>query len=1070
MLRKTAHIQIFTLLLLFSTSVPLFAQRTEILASPERDYRNALELYDKAKYSAAQKVFEAVIDRIDNTNDETQVNAEYYQAVCALELFNRDAEFMLKEFVRRHPESPRVKVARYQLGRYYYRKKKFKDALEWFEKVDEYDLSNSELAEFYFKKGYSYFRTDNLKEASRLFYEIKDTEGDYRDPALYFYSHIAYEEGNYQTALEGFDKLRTHAGFGKVVPFYIAQILYMQHKYDELISYAGPLIDTAKVKREGEIARLIGESYYRTDRFKEAVPFLELYHKKSPNVSRDDRYQMGYAYYRSDQHNEALQQFNRVTDKKDPVSQAAYYHMGDSYLQLERKSNARSAFKEASKMEFDTEVRENSLYNYAKLSYELDYDPFNQAIGSFEAYLNEFPQSDKKEEVYDFLLNVYMKTKAYDKALASLDKINNKDLRLQTTYQIVAFNSGVEHYGRREFKEAIEAFDKVNTYPIDKEITNNAIYWTGETYYSLGEYENAIVQYDKFRAQPGAILHPHFNLANYNKGYAYIKKKQYAQALAPLRSFAAAYNKDDRTLLNEAYLRIGDCFYVDKRINDAIEYYEKAVEIKLVQNDYAYLQQALCYGLLLKYDKKVAVLKKALSEYSNSKLAVELKYELAETYRLQGNSTKAMSSYRSVIDDHPASAKVVLAKSQLGLLLYQSGKKSQGIAMLEDVARNATSYPEAKDALNSLKLIYAAEGTPEKYPDLLNALAYVNLEDAELDTLNYNAAEQHYFNESYDKALTAFDKYLEKFPDGIFFLNARFYRADCYLRQNREAEALADLNHIIGLSNNRFTEDALLWAAELNFKKEDYNAAVGNYLSLENVTSLPERLLIAQIGQLRCFDKLHNCSSAVTYADKVRAHELASDEDKQEAGIIKARCLLDAGQLANARREFEGVADGLRNKYAAEAKYQIAYIWFLETDYDKSDDAIKEYLQKGPAYDHWVAMCFLLLAENSIAQGDYFQAKATLQSLIENHDGAYLVNKAQERLDWIIEQENAQKAAPGGENFDVRMQGVDDGQEDLYREDDLRPRRERRRGNSAVPDSVGNLNGQPNMIEEGGQR
>ena len=96
MLRKAVHIQILTLLLLVSTSASLFAQRTEVFASPERDYRNALELYDKAKYSAAQKEFEAVIARINNTNDETQVNAEYYQAVCALELFNRDGRYWVQ--------------------------------------------------------------------------------------------------------------------------------------------------------------------------------------------------------------------------------------------------------------------------------------------------------------------------------------------------------------------------------------------------------------------------------------------------------------------------------------------------------------------------------------------------------------------------------------------------------------------------------------------------------------------------------------------------------------------------------------------------------------------------------------------------------------------------------------------------------------------------------------------------------------------------------------------------------------------------------------------------------------
>ena len=152
--------------------------------------------------------------------------------------------------------------------------------------------------------------------------------------------------------------------------------------------------------------------------------------------------------------------------------------------------------------------------------------------------------------------------------------------------------------------------------------------------------------------------------------------------------------------------------------------------------------------------------------------------------------------------------------------------------------------------------------------------------------------------------------------------------------------------------------------------------------------------------------------------------------------MIKGRCALANNNLDASFSQFEMVADGSRTKNAAESKYQMAYIWFLRNDYDKSDKAIKEYLTNGPNNDHWLAMCFLLLAENSIAEGDYFQAKATLKSVIENHDGAELVKKAQERLDWIVAQEAKQNGAKRTEPFDVKMDGYEEGQENLYDDDD----------------------------------
>ena len=115
-------------------------------------YNSALELYDKEKFSAAQEKFAAVLKQIDDKKSEMAVNSSYYQAICGLELFNIDAENLLIEFIYAYPESPKVKLAYFHLGRYKFRKKKYDEAIEWFAKMDIYDLSDKELAEFILKR------------------------------------------------------------------------------------------------------------------------------------------------------------------------------------------------------------------------------------------------------------------------------------------------------------------------------------------------------------------------------------------------------------------------------------------------------------------------------------------------------------------------------------------------------------------------------------------------------------------------------------------------------------------------------------------------------------------------------------------------------------------------------------------------------------------------------------------------------------------------------------------------------------------------------------------------------
>lgn len=1070
MLKRTVFIA--GLMLIFAAG--LQAQKSEIYTESNKDFRNGLELFDKEKYGAAREAFEGVLERITDPNDEIRVNAEYYHAVCALELFNKDAEHLLTEFIRHHPESPRMQSCYFQLGKYHYRRKKFKDALKWFDMVDEYKLDNKELAEFYFKKGYSHFREGNLDEADKYFYQIREAESDYRDPALYFHSHIQYEKGNYQTALNGFEQLKDHPSFGKVVPYYIAQIFFLQKKYDELIAYAPTLLESQNVKREAEIAHIIGKAYYEKGMYEEAVPYFEKYLQRNGNATRDDRYQMGYTYYKVGDWDKALKQFNRVTDKKDAMTQLAYYHIADAYLKKDDKTAARDAFGEASKLKFDPEVEENALYNYAKLSYELDYNPYHEAVIAFEDYLNRYPDSDKKEEAWNYLINVYMTTHNYQKALESLDKIPNKNMKQQTAYQLVAFNAGVELFANGKYKKAIDAFNKVHNYPIERDITNEAVYWTGESYYRLGEFENAIVQYVKFQGKPGAILSPRYATTNYNIGYAYVKKKQYPNAISYFRKFTTNYKDEDRKRLNDAYLRIGDSYYIQRKFSDALHFYDKAIEVRLIDTDYAMLQKSTCYGLAGNQSSRITQLRTLITDFPSSPYLVDAKFQLAEAYRLEGQKSEASKYYRQVVQEFPNSLFVKRALLQIGLIQYQNGETNEAIATLKRIANESTSMSEANDGLKALKSIYSDMGQPNEYIKFVESLPYWDPHPGELDTLQYEAARDLYFAEKCNEAVPAFTAYLNKFRKPIFEVEARYYRAMCNYNAGKTQEALKDLNFIASLPSNIFSEDALLLAGRLNYENDDYQAALANYMSLEKIAELKDRVLEAQIGQMRCFHRLGNCSSAIQYADKVISADKTTESDRVEAHMTKGHCYKETGDLTMAKKSFDKVSKMTKAEAGSEAQYYVALILHQQGKYDESDEEVREMLKRVPTYDHWVAMSFLVLAENAIAIEDYFQAKATLQSIIDHHDGADVVRRAQERLDWIIQQESKSNTGDTRrEDFNIEMDGYKPGQEKLYEDDPGKEPKERRKGKKPKDgdgENPGGESGNPESPENPGDQ
>ena len=127
-----------------------------------------MQLYENQKYGAAQHFFDKVVETHKDPNSLARVDAEYYSAICAIELFNKDAELLLKQFIEKHPESPHKRTAYFNLGKYNYRKKKYKEAIEYFWAVDIYDLTADEKAELYFKRGYSYFELSEKNETEKL--------------------------------------------------------------------------------------------------------------------------------------------------------------------------------------------------------------------------------------------------------------------------------------------------------------------------------------------------------------------------------------------------------------------------------------------------------------------------------------------------------------------------------------------------------------------------------------------------------------------------------------------------------------------------------------------------------------------------------------------------------------------------------------------------------------------------------------------------------------------------------------------------------------------------------------
>ncbi len=1025
------------ILVFYTCAVSGFAQQSQIYKDADANFKTGIELFQKEKYNAAQKCFVKVIETHPDLQSLVRIDAEYYKAICAAELFNKDGEFYLKQFIKEHPESPKVKSASLYLGFSNYRKKKWREAIDWFEKVDVYDLTTEQLPEFYFKRGYSNFMLNKYPEAKKDFYELKDVENSFSAAAKYYYAHIVYSEKNYETALIEFSKLQKDETFGSVVPYYIAQIYYLQGRYAEVIAYVPDLLDTAVTKRVPELAKVLGESYFRKNKFKEALPYLKKYEKAAGTLQRPENYQMGYCLYSVKDYDDAVDYLIKVTNIDDSLGQNAYYHIGDCYVKLENKQNARNAFGQAAKLDFDKSIQEDALFNYAKLSYELAFNPYNDAIKAFQQYLRKYPNAAHADDAYAYLVNLFITSKDNKSALEAIDNIKVLTPELKQAYQKIAYYRGIDLFNNLEFDKAIKLFDKSMTYTFDKNIRAMATYWKAESYYRNKQYDKAIDNYQTYIAEPGAISKSEFSDANYNIGYAYFKMSDYENSVLWFRKFVTFKTQADQKKINDAYNRIGDGYFMTRKFSEAVDYYGQSYKMHMINADYALYQKALANGVLKKYAEKISDLKAFIAAYSttSSTYVQRAKFELATAYESNNQTDLALSGFKKFIDEYPNSVYINTALSKVGLIYYRKKDDANAFTYFDKLIKRDRKSSDASAAITIVKEIYSTKGDVEGLQTWMQSIGET-IPQAALDSIAYTPGRNHYLEQDCKNAIIDFDKYTQKFPDGIFITQASFYKAECNYKAGNTDAALTGYAAVISKNKNEFTELSLAYASEIAFAKKNYATALDYYKQLEQNAENPKNNTAAKIGIMRTGYEVKDYTATIEYAGKVMSLDKIGSELINEAHYLTAKSYLASAKLEEALIEFKTVATNSKSEIGAEATYNVANIQYTKGDYKASQKTIFEFFKKADDYPDWIDKSLLLLADNYIALKDNFQAKTTLQSVIDDSKNVEMVKTAREKLATIVAAEEAAKLSKTipAEPVQIQFDGNSKEQKKLFTE------------------------------------
>ena len=1002
---------LFPFVVMLMSSFVSFAQPTFVITDPESKYKEVKDYFSREQYALAYPLIKELKAAYpgNTATDHAYLNDDisFFEIICELKLMQPVGKENAERYIATFNNQPRNEQMSFHLAHYYFLLDDFSNAIRYFDLAGYDNLNNSQIADAKFEKAYAYFNLKNFTNAKPLFYEIQQIpDHKYYIPANYYYGFISYNDGQYAEALKCFKLVETHDEYKGVVPYYIAEIYYFQGKKEEALTYGeSVLAQGTAVYYEKQLKLLTGQLYFEKKQFKKALPLLRDYVASSDKVSKEVLYELSFCYYKENLYVEAIEGFKQLSNERDSMGQNSMYLLGDLYLQTGQKANARNAFLFCANNNSNEKQQRVSRFNYAKLSYELGYQ--DVALNEMKKYLKDYPGSEYDTEAREILVSLLANTNNFSDALALYESFDKPTLSMQKVYPRILYGKAIEYLNDQQLAFAETLLDKVLANSHSGKIIPYANFWKGEIAYRQQRYDDAIRHLGLY-LQSGAEAQGEANplTARYNTAYSFLQKENYRQALNYFQQVSVKSSATASLIEQDAFIRSADCFFMLREFSKAGSMYDQVINSAQTQGDYALYQKAMIAGIK-SASEKVKILNSIPRQYPKSSLLQEVNMETALTFLADEKFMDAVPYLDNIIASTDGGLKPK-AYLKLGLAYYNTNDNKKALSNYQALIKAYPQSPESAEALGIIKDIYVEEGKPDEYLELMRKYG-VNISVSEADSLTYTAGLMKYEKNDCQAAITGFDNYISRYPNGSYMLDAQFMRSICLQKNKQYQDALKGYDFIYSKGLNKYYEKATLEAARISyFELKDYPNAKKYFESLRLNAVNQDNLLEALRGLVRSYYLMKDYTQANDAARDLLSKKGISTDDKSIGFLVLGKSQQLANDCNAAISSFKSASAINKSSWGAEARYETANCQFSLGNLTASEKAAMAVIKETGSYDFWVTRSYILLGDIFMKQKDYFNAKATYESVAQNAAIAELKAEARQKLDAAIEEEKQQ--------------------------------------------------------------
>jgi TolA-binding protein len=455
-------------------------------------------------------------------------------------------------------------------------------------------------------------------------------------------------------------------------------------------------------------------------------------------------------------------------------------------------------------------------------------------------------------------------------------------------------------------------------------------------------------------------------------------------------------------------IRLGDCYYVSKQYDDALATYARAKTLGSSDHDYVLLQTGIMSGIQRKYADARNQFTELIKNYPKSQYRDEAIFQRAQYEIEQGNYPSSVEGLSLLIRESPSSPFVPYAYMRRATSYSNLKQHDRAVQDYATVIQQFPSHPAAQEALMPLQEVLNVSGRSGDFETYLAQFKKANPENTSLESLEYETAKNLYFDQQYQKAIASFRNFLSAYPQTAQVHEANYYIAESHFRLRQFDKALP---LYVTLSNDKsFTMANRVVAriAEIEFAQGNYSQAVGSYHRLEKLATTKKEQYNAWSGLMESFYLQAQYDSADVYAKAIIERGNINAGAQNKASLYLGKTALARGDYETAKDEFLNTLNAARDEYGAEAKYLLAQLFYTQKEYKQCYETLTSLNNDFATYEAWVGKSFLLMADNFTAQKNIFQARATLQSLIDKFPLQAVKDEAKSKLKQL-EQAEAEK-------------------------------------------------------------